>query len=220
MIREFLDLLRKDNLQVQALEECHEMTDLCRDMVRAAVARLRHGDDQFPDVDVEALDRKVNSFERDVRRKVMTHLTLSSSPDLSAGLKLVSIVIDIERIGDYSKNIVDLARAHPGALHAGPLEERLAAFERHALDAFERSVDAFKAADEAAAREVMADYKEDVSTGYGELERALVSGDVELPARDAAAAALYVRFLKRISAHSRNLVSSLVNPFDRIGYAE
>ena len=32
--------------------------------------------------------------------------------------------------------------------------------------------------------------------------------------------ALYLRFLKRISAHSRNLISSVVNPFDRIGYRE
>ena len=28
------------------------------------------------------------------------------------------------------------------------------------------------------------------------------------------------RYLKRIAAHSRNLVSSIVNPFERIGYPE
>ena len=32
--------------------------------------------------------------------------------------------------------------------------------------------------------------------------------------------ALYARYLKRISAHSRNLISSIVNPFERIGYPE
>ena len=32
--------------------------------------------------------------------------------------------------------------------------------------------------------------------------------------------ALYLRFLKRIAAHSRNLASSVVNPFHRIGYPE
>lgn len=220
MIREFLDLLRKDNLQVQALEECHEMLDLCERMVGAAIARLRHGDDQAPEVDVAALDRKVNSFERDVRRKVMTHMTLSDSPDLSAGLKLVSIVIDLERIGDYSKNIVDLAVAHPGILHAGPLEEQLAEVESNALDAFRRSVTAFKEGDTDTARDVMKDYKTDIAALCREIETEIVGGKVDLPAKDAATVALYLRFLKRISAHSRNLVSSLVNPFDRIGYAE
>ena len=28
------------------------------------------------------------------------------------------------------------------------------------------------------------------------------------------------RYLKRIAAHSRNLISSIVNPFERIGYKE
>ena len=31
---------------------------------------------------------------------------------------------------------------------------------------------------------------------------------------------LYSRYLKRIAAHSRNLISSIVNPFERIGYPE
>ena len=31
---------------------------------------------------------------------------------------------------------------------------------------------------------------------------------------------LYARYLKRISAQSRNLISSIVNPFERIGYPE
>ena len=37
---------------------------------------------------------------------------------------------------------------------------------------------------------------------------------------EGAAISLYARYLKRISAHSRNLISSIVNPFDRIGYPE
>ena len=63
------------------------------------------------------------AFERDVRRKVMTHLSLGNTSDLTAGLVLISIVIDIERIGDYSKNIHDLATVHPDKLHGGSLED-------------------------------------------------------------------------------------------------
>ena len=36
----------------------------------------------------------------------------------------------------------------------------------------------------------------------------------------ASSVALYSRYLKRIAAHSRNLISSVVNPFERIGYPE
>ena len=37
---------------------------------------------------------------------------------------------------------------------------------------------------------------------------------------EAAAVVLYVRFLKRIGSHSRNIATSIVNPFHRIGYQE
>jgi len=35
---------------------------------------------------------------------------------------------------------------------------------------------------------------------------------------DAAAMALYIRFLKRVNSHLRNITTSVVNPFDRIGF--
>ena len=37
---------------------------------------------------------------------------------------------------------------------------------------------------------------------------------------DAVAVALYVRYLKRVAAHLLNILSSVVNPFERIGYRE
>ena len=44
--------------------------------------------------------------------------------------------------------------------------------------------------------------------------------DPGLPCNEAVSTALYVRFLKRISAHLMNIASSVVNPFDRIGFRD
>ncbi len=219
MLHEILQLLKKDNLMVQALDECHEMLELCRSMVRASAASLRDHDDAEIDLDLFKLDKTLNAFERDVRRKVMTHLSVGGhGADITSGLVLVSIVIDIERIGDYSKNIYDLARDHPQRLHAGPLEERLAATETLAWDNFERCIDAFKSADANEALALMKDYKEDITVNCREMEEQLIKGAVDLGAADAVTVALYLRFIKRISSHARNLVSSVSNPFPRIGY--
>lgn len=50
---------------------------------------------------------------------------------------------------------------------------------------------------------------------------AIVSGQVtDLKSGDAAAVALYARFLKHIAAHLRSIVPSLVNPFPRLRYKE
>ena len=100
------------------------------------------------------------------------------------------------------------------------MEDSLRKIEKNALDIFTRSVNDFKSGDIEEARRLMSTYKDDVSGPCSEFVKGLVKGEVDVPAAEAAALALYVRFLKRISAHSRNLISSLVNPFDRIGYPE
>src|SRR5690606_17677989 len=217
MFKDILNLLRRDNLLAQALGECHEMLVLCDTMVNAAIHSLRNLDTPYTAVDVHKLDKKINSFERDVRRKIVTHLSLGHRADTASGLALISIVIDIERIGDYSKNIVDLARGHPARLHGGEFEEQLVAIEQATLGLFSRTVTAFKDGDVEAARAIMKAYKTDVSAKWAAIEQHLVAGETSLSTSDAVTLALYGRFLKRISAHSRNLVSSIVNPVDRIG---
>ena len=147
MLREILNLLSKDNLQAQALDQCYEMLDLCDKMVPAAVTSLRQRDDATLGVDVYQMDEKLNAFERGVRRKVMTHLSLGHTADISQGLTLVSIVIDIERIGDYTKNIADLAANHPDRLDAGELEVPVQRIETSALEIFSRTAKPFKGGD-------------------------------------------------------------------------
>jgi len=220
MIRDILNLLSRDNLQVQALSECYEMLGLCHEMFHASVDSLRNRDDATVDVDIYEKDKKLNSFERDVRRKVMTHLSLGHTADISAGLTLVSIVIDMERIGDYTKNIYDLAVHHPGRLTAGNLEADMKTVEFAAMEMFNRAAKAFKEGDVDEARRLMGGYKQDISKQARQIEEALLGGQSDLNTGEAVAVALYTRFLKRIAAHSRNLISSLVNPFDRIGYPE
>ena len=220
MLRDLINLLKKDDLQSQALAECHEMLAMCEEMVSTCVEVLRRQDDASIDIDILTMDKKLNAFERDVRRKVMTHLSLGNNADLTAGLVLISIVIDIERIGDYSKNIHDLAVMHPARLEGGPLEEELGLLERETQDILSKASRSFREGDEELARQLMAEYKDDISGRSRDLERALVSEGVIADARQATSLALYMRFLKRISAHARNLASSVVNPFDRIGYPE
>ena len=220
MFREIFKLLGKDDLQTQALNECYEMADLCQKMVTASVESLRNRDDASVDINIYETDQKLNAFERDVRRKVMTHLSLGNTADISSGLALISVVIDLERIGDYSKNIYDLAVNHPERLDGGPTEDRLKEIETNALAGFNSALEDFKSGDPEEARRIMQAYKEDVSGHASELTKAIVRGKIDMPAAQAAAVVLYVRFLKRVSAHSRNLISSLVNPVDRIGYPE
>ena len=154
-------------------------------------------------------------------KKVMKHLLLSGDQQLASGLALVSVVIDIERIGDYTKNIFDLARRHPNRLLAGSIEGKLQEIEADTKSVFRKTIQAFREGDEELAREAMEDYMEDISTDCEKLVDDLIAGNVEgLEGPEYAAVVLYLRYLKRIGSHSRNIASSIVNPFHRIGYRE
>jgi len=54
-------------------------------------------------------DKSVNKREREIRRMLMEHLSINPGQDVSGCLVMMSLVKDAERIGDYSKNIFDLA---------------------------------------------------------------------------------------------------------------
>ena len=221
MLKEFFNLLKSDSLYEQALVESYEMLDIDLSMFTESVKSLRESDSADINIDIYDMDKKINSFERDVRRKIMTHLTVNPQQDLSSGLVLVSVVIDIERIGDYTKNIYDLALNHPSKLVGGNYEESLLEVEGSTRQFFIDSVKSFKEQDIDLARRLMEDYKTEISSKCEEITKAIVSGkSSDISSSDAAAIALYARYLKRISAHCRNLISSIVNPFERIGYPE
>jgi phosphate uptake regulator len=122
MFRQIFELFRKENLLQQAYDRSQDMLEADREMFLAAMRSLREHDDAKIDIDIYAKDQLINAYEREVRRKVLTHLAVTSSRSVQACLVLVSIVIDIERIGDLTKNIVELALLHPGKLTCGSHE--------------------------------------------------------------------------------------------------
>src|SRR6056297_2744096 len=60
--------------------------------------------------EIKATDQRVNDGEREVRRDLVVHASVVGAIDTPAILVYMSIVKDIERIGDYGKNLRDLAR--------------------------------------------------------------------------------------------------------------
>ncbi|HSG98505.1 MAG TPA: PhoU domain-containing protein [candidate division Zixibacteria bacterium] len=220
MFEKYLSLWGKENLLERAFKRTCKMLDYDREMFDASVQALRYSNTAKPAVDIYEMDKKINKYEREVRRNVLTHLAISGKKDVVPGLSLVSIVIDVERIGDYTKNIADLAGAHPKKLAAGEHEELLKLLEKLIAERFEGFSQMLLAADETLARRVMATHQE-ISEGCEKITIGMVKYDgAELDTKSAVTLALYARYLKRISGHLTNIASSVVNPFPRIGYRE
>lgn len=218
--KELIELWRSDNLLTQALKDSQKMLNSTSQMFNESVKSLRESDSGKMGMDIYAKDRMVNKYQREVRRKVLKHLAIAGGVNLTHGLILINIVIDLERIGDYTKNIMELAVAHPKKLRCGIYEDDIKKIEQGVSSMFEQIVPALKASDKKAARQLidsdwwMIKRCDEVVTGLIKAE------DQTLSSADAVSTALYARYLKRIAAHLINVSSSVVNPFERIGFRE
>lgn len=162
---------------------------------------------------VRATDRGINTMQQEVRRSLLMHSAVTPA-DIPAVLTYMSIVKDAERIGDYAKNMYDLAKYGENFEGAPDVDEL-----RGYRDAVGRLIDdaarVFGSQDEAAAQALidkadrfLDDYDDQIRAAY----------ESAGPASDAVARALYFRYLKRITAHLMNMLTSLVLPTDRLDY--
>ena len=71
----------------------------------------------------------------------------------------MSIVIDIERIGDYAKNILDLAEVHSNRLDIPDLEEDLHQIESTTKERFKETIRILREQDEDGAKHQMFNIK-------------------------------------------------------------
>ncbi|MBN1211911.1 MAG: hypothetical protein JXA92_04980 [candidate division Zixibacteria bacterium] len=220
MFKKFKELFSSENLLDEAYKTTLMMLEFDQQMYEASQMTLRRSNtDELP-FDIKKTDRKINKYEREVRRKVLTHLTLTGTHNLVPGLALVSIVIDVERIGDYTKNIYELATQHEKKLKAGEFEEILREIETVNEDIFPKTIEVLKTQDIKLARYVMQLEQPTAKKSEGIVSAMIQGKDKSLSIADAVCIALYVRHLKRINAHLTNIASAIVNPFPRIGFRE
>ncbi len=218
MFRKWLAIFKKDTLIDRAYQRSFKMLDITQSMFVEAKASLRKREDTEVDLHVKETDKEVNSYEQEVRRMVFNHLAVAGTVDLPSGFVLVSIIIDIERIGDYAKNMVELALDHPGKLKGGEFEKDITRIEEALEDNFAQTKKCFMEGKGDVALELLKKYAW-VNDLCDQVVEALVKEeDKNIGPGDAAALALYTRWLKRINSHLRNITTSVVNPFDRIGF--
>ena len=219
MWNQLLKLWKSDNLLVQAWDQSFEMLEIARDMCLEAMRILRESDDTIINKDIRQKDKKVNEYEQEVRRKVMTHCTVQGPNELPGGMVLVSIVIDIERIGDYAKNILDLAEVHSNRLDIPELEKDLLQIESTTKERFKESIRILREQDEDSAKHQMLTFKTELSSICDTIVDRAAGGKITgVTPDECATLALYARYLKRINSHLNNMVTSVANPFEKIGF--
>lgn len=161
-------------------------------------------------------DQRVNALERAIRRELAVHASVFGGIDTPAVLVYMSIVKDVERLGDYAKNLVDLARDGANFSSLPDVDAWRELGGRIGRQMTEAAA-AFGSRDMATARRVV----EASKPLMGEFDRrvtALVRGTDTDP--QPVARALAYRYLKRVVAHVTNVLTAVINPVDQLDFLD
>ena len=212
MLKDIFGTGKSGGLIHNALEEICRMLEQEEIMFRVACDALLSG--QEPEMDVVEKDKDINVGERMVRRLVIEHLTVNPEQDLPASLTLIGIVHDVERIGDYTKGLIEFSKFHSPGFAEGKYAQMWSEIREKVEPILTQTREAFRESDAEIAREVMRRHREVKAQTDALMETAMQDPDA---GRDAILYTVGTRNLRRISAHLSNIASGIANPFDLLG---
>ena len=217
MLKELLSIFRAGEPLAEMGERFSKMLGLTYDMTIMA-GEVFFSDSLQADARtaVYKTDVKVNKLERKIRKLVIAHLSLSSGgASVPYCLLLMSLVKDVERIGDYAKNLAEARDYHPSALPDDQIIHEMREIRSEIERGFAEIGSVFESSDHERAVELIREGRD--------LTRRCdaVVGRVARSDYDAATATCVVmgaRFYKRIAAHVLNVLSSVVMPLHKLDY--
>ena len=220
VFKDLVTIWNSEDSLSQAWTSSNEMLHLSHEMFTDSVNALRSGEKNKVIKSIKLRDEEINQYHRDIRKKVVTYYSVSKDvTNINSGLVLINMVVDIERVGDYTKNILDLAKYYPKKLKSEKVSEDLRIIEQAVIERFQNTVKAVEEMDEMAAKELIKSYRSDLGRLSDNLVASSISGDLKIGEEHMASSmVLYARYLKRIGAHLKNITSVVINPFESIGY--
>ncbi len=225
MFDKFWEILKNsESLLDEAWLDCRSMLVLSRQMYELVIPTLTHETNDAALARVHSMDQKLNQQQREVRKKVFQHLALGRGSELLRGFELTAIVIDLERIGDYTKNIGELSEMLRQPMVFGHYQKPFDQLHELVTEMFELTNEAIAQRSKEKAKEAMDLYPQVSKLCDDTLREVLCSEDLDGKSgqieRVHLGLVLLLRYLKRVGAHLKNVCSALVNPFHQIGYRD
>ncbi len=198
-----------EGLIIQMLLDCRHTFDL------AINALIGGTDPASVGKQISVSDVGINRAQRKVRKELVVHASVHGPrADLPMVLSSMSIVKDAERIGDYAKNIWDIADAGIDLSSAADIDQ-LRKYRDTTSAAIGEAARVLRERDVEAAHAMIQEFDKVQDEYDAGIRRQL---DSEESPTDAVARALLFRHLKRINAHLMNILTSLVMPVHRLDY--
>ena len=164
--------------------------------------------------EIRETDRQINATEVEIRRALLVHASVHGGIDTPEVLAFMNMIKDLERIGDYNKNIFDLAEEGVSFTESPEIDSILS-LRDEVSSRISLMGEILSVRDEERARTYIErgdELRKDFDRRVNELLHSTEAAVTAVPK------ALLFRFLKRVSAHSSNVVSAVVMPVDQLDY--
>ena len=163
---------------------------------------------------VYKLDVKVNKLERKIRKRVVAHVTLGRG-HIPYCLLMMTLVKDVERIGDYIKNVSEVSKLGGGRIPEGPLHDELAELVSIGMKLLADTGTILAEQD----REQALEWIQEGRAAGKRCDQLLVElAKSDFNASQTTAMVLLTRFWKRVGGHLVNILSSVVMPLHKVDY--
>jgi phosphate uptake regulator len=216
MFRNLLSFWKGKDFLAQVFEEFKSMLDDTEIMFRTVCGRLLDNVDE-PGLKqrIYDIDQKVNLLQKDIRKRVVEHLSLQPTVDVAACLVLMSVVKDAERLGDYCKNLYEVTELLEKPLNRELFTKYFDGIDKDILTLFDQTKGAFIDADEEKAR-LTWEYKTRLTKDCNRIVSELSNCDLSV--NEAVCMVLISRYFKRLIAHLVNIATSVILPLSDLDY--
>lgn len=160
-------------------------------------------------------DKKINRLQKNIRRRIIEHMTVLPSVDSPACLLLFSVSKDAERVGDYAKNLLEVNRLLEKPIDKEVYSKLFNNLDKDIMQLFKQTRDAFIDSDEEKATKAW-DFQINIKKKCDNIVRTLASSDYSV--NEAVCFTLIARFIRRMSSHLTNIATSVVVPLTELDY--
>jgi len=216
MFKNLLSFWKGKDFLVKVLEDFKIMLDDSETMFEAVCAQLLVGTEK-PGLKekIYAIDKQVNNLQKEIRKRIVEHLTLQPTVDVNACLILMSVVKDAERLGDYSKNLYEVSELLAEPVDRALFSEYFDELDKKILALFQQTKKAFIESDENLARSAW-QHEKKIATDCDQIVERLAQSNLSV--NQAVCFTLVARHFKRIMAHLVNIATSVVLPLSDLDY--
>ncbi|HEX7705540.1 MAG TPA: PhoU domain-containing protein [Thermoanaerobaculia bacterium] len=217
MLRALINLFRSDDPLATIASDFTRMMRVTYDMTITA-GEVYFAGEALPETrkNLYKIDIEVNRLQRSVRKRLVAHLSMPGNErDVPHCLALMSLVKDVERLGDYAKNLSEISELHRGPLPEDEISGELREIRRVIESSFAESVEVFAEFDRERALGLVQQGR-DTTRRCDVLLDEIARSDYDTSTTTALV--LGSRYYKRIAAHVLNVLSAVVMPLHKLDY--